>query len=71
MNCAIHDYITNYATKASVIFASGTTNHKDYFKKIVGREKFLGLVEPPFKQLVFPDLLRTNDKTTVFPTHFD
>lgn len=72
MNSAIHDYITNYAINASVVFASGTLYepHKDFFKNIVGREIFMGIVESPFHQVIFPDLLNTNDKMTVFPDTF-
>lgn len=71
-NIAINDYITNYAKDASVVFASGTLYepHKDYFKRIVGREIFMGIFESPFKQVIFPDLLCTNDKMTVFPDTF-
>jgi hypothetical protein len=72
MNIAIHDYITNYARNASVVFVSGTLYepHKDYFKSIVGREKFLNVIESPFQQEIFPDLLCTNDKMTVFADTF-
>ena len=68
MNSAIHDYITNYAKNASVIFVSGTMYepYPDYFKKIVGREKFLNVIESQFLQPTFPDLLCPNDKMTVF-----
>jgi hypothetical protein len=72
MNSAIHDFVKNYAKNASVVFVSGTMYEPSagYFKKLITREMFLNVIDAPFQQIIFPDLLNTNDKMTIFTDTF-
>ena len=66
MNGAIQSYLKNVARNAAVIFVSGTLYepHPDFFRGLVGRE--MAGEENPLKKKIFPDILNTNRKMTIY-----
>jgi hypothetical protein len=72
LNGAIHDYLKSYAKGASAIFVSGTMFEPfpDFFQTIVGRENLMKCYGITSEQDIFPDLMHTNTKMTVYADTF-
>ena len=67
-NGCIKSYLKDYARNASVIFVSGTLYepYPNFFRDLVGREKFMKVIESEVVQATFPDLCNTNSMMTIY-----